>query len=60
MLNFDTAFIVQIINTILLVAVLYVVYALLFKYPKQSKKDLKALKSASRTLRRSCDWVTRV
>lgn len=43
MLNFDTAFIVQIINTILLVAVLYLVYALLFKYPKRNNKRFESI-----------------
>lgn len=43
MLNFDTVLIVQMINTILMVAVLYLVYALLFKYPKQSKKRFESI-----------------
>lgn len=43
MLNFDSALIVQIINTILLVAVFYLVYALLFKYPNRNKKRFESI-----------------
>lgn len=43
MLNFDSVLIVQIINTILLGAALYLVYALLFKYPKHNKKRFESI-----------------
>jgi len=43
MLNFDTAFIVQIIKSILLAAVFYLVYALLFKYPKRNMKRFESI-----------------
>ena len=43
MVNFDSVLAVQIINTILLVAILYLVYAMLFKYPKRHKKRFESI-----------------
>lgn len=43
MLNFDTVLIVQMINTILLVGVLYLVGSLIFKYPKRNQKRFESI-----------------
>ncbi len=43
MLSFDISLLVQIINTVLLVGILYLVYALLFKYPKRNKKRFESI-----------------
>lgn len=43
MLKFDFSLIVQIINTIILAAVFYLVYALIFKYPKLNKKRFESI-----------------
>lgn len=43
MLRFDTLFVVQFINTALLVAILYLVYALLIKYPKRMNQRMERL-----------------
>jgi uncharacterized membrane protein len=42
-LNFDGALITQIINTIFLVAILYLFYALFYRNPKNIKKRLEII-----------------